>query len=477
MSLSTLDIINIMRKRGRGDPPSALSDIFVAPLTRVLNFLSAKMDLGRAEQTVDGILLLLDNPTLLENLALALNETIDALTLRLTNALDDIASNFGIVRRTAIGASGSVLFMRSADPQTALPITIPAGTRVSSTSTGQDYRVPASVIVNQMVRNTVYNKFVVSIPVVADSVGLTTNASVEEVTQLKDSVPGITSVINPNAITGGRDEESDTELATRIKTALSTNNIGTQVGYRNTVLQVGAVKDASVIGAGDPLMVRDLGDGGAIDIYVTDPVPVTVSVLADGSNTEVSTGGTWNFTPARQPIINDIDAVVPAADVVGIFKDTSVYAGSTRARDYIKFDTDPTLLGFPVQYAVNNLITDVRDYMNAPERKLLGADILIKEAVITLVDVTCQIVILGNFSFSTVQSNVENAVTQAIAALTIGQSLELSDIIVVIASVPGVDRVTIPFQKFNIASETGSVNVITAVANEVLRPGNVIVTL
>jgi len=75
-----------------------------------------------------------------------------------------------------------------------------------------------------------------------------------------------------------------------------------------------------------------------------------------------------------------------------------------------------------------------------------------------------------------VRTNVEAAIVQRVSSLTIGQNLELSDMIVVIASVPGVDRVTIPFQKFNKSAESGSINVISATANEVLRSGNIIVT-
>jgi uncharacterized phage protein gp47/JayE len=478
MSLTTLDIINIMRKRGRGDPPSALSDVFVAPLVRVLNFLSSKMDLSRAEQTVDGILTLLDNPDLLDGLAIAINETTETITSRLSNALDDIASNFGIFRRPATAATGSILFMRSTDPQTILPITIVVGTTITAPSINQDYRVASTVVVNEMVRNPSFAKFVVSIPIIAESVGLATNAAAEEINRIDDTVPGIDSVINPSPVSGGRDEESNEELADRIKTALSTNNIGTEVGYRNTVL--GApninIKDATVIGAGNPLMTRDLGDGGSIDIYVTDPAPIAITQLADASNTVDLLNGTWDFTPDRQPIIADIEAVVPGANVIGVFKDVTVFAGSTKARDRIRFDVDPITLGSPIEFQVNGLVSQVQDFIDHPSRKLLGADILVKEAVSVFVDISCQIAVFSTFSFSVVKTNVENAIVQKISSLVIGQSLELSDMIVVIASVQGVDRVTIPFQKFNKASGTGSINIISAAANEVLRSGNVVVT-
>ena len=114
--------------------------------------------------------------------------------------------------------------------------------------------------------------------------------------------------------------------------------------------------------------------------------------------------------------------------------------------------------------------------MDAPERKLLGADIMVKEAVIALVDVVFQMSVNASTSFSVVKGNVEAAVGQQISALTIGQGLELSDVIKIITEVEGVNQVTIPFQKFNKSTESGYVNTISALANEVLRPGNISAT-
>ena len=150
MSFTTLDIINAMRNRGRGDPPTALGDIFVNPLVKVLNYLSAKMDLGRAEQTVDGIITLLQNPSLLTNLSVALNETTETLTVTLKAALEDIASNFGLYRRAAASARGSILLMRSSDPTSILPLTVKEGTKVTAPSKGINYLVSSTVTIQSM---------------------------------------------------------------------------------------------------------------------------------------------------------------------------------------------------------------------------------------------------------------------------------------------------------------------------------------
>jgi hypothetical protein len=221
-------------------------------------------------------------------------------------------------------------------------------------------------------------------------------------------------------------------------------------------------------------MSRDLGDGGSIDIYVTDPNAVLVSQLADASNTSEVVPGTWRFTSSRQPIIKDEATVSPTP--TAIVPDTSSYNGSIRAKDGIEFSSDPTILGYPVQFQVNDLISEAQNYIDDPARKMLGADILVKEAILADIDVICQIALLSGYSFTTVKTNVENVISQFISTMTIGQSLQLSDIIRIVTEVAGVDKVTIPFQKFNRTTETSTLDTVVAEANEVFRSGTITAT-
>jgi len=475
MSVTTQDIINLIKTRGRGDPPSALADIFVNPIVKVLLFLDAKIDFAQAQQTVDTIILLLENDDALEELAGYLDETTEDLTTRLRTSLENIASNFGITRRAAAPSAGPVLLLRS-DPLTVppdTPITVPSGRRFLAPSLNQEYRTTSTVIITAMSFDDSLQKFVFSVPVQSINVGLDTVAGESQVSQIRDRITGIEGVTNSDPITGGRDEETDRELTERIKSALSANNIGTIAGYRNLVLGVAGVKDAIVISAGNPFMLRDAGDGGSVDIYITDPVPITVAELATSANYK-PVGGKFEFSPSRQPIVDDANTIQPT-DVFAINKDLGVYAGSVRAKDTITFNTDHT--GETITYQTNDLVREVNDYMQDEERKIVGADVLIKEAVFVPVDVIATIQVLPEFSNSrdTVRDEVLNQVTQFITALNIGRSLEQSDVITLIQNVDGVDRVNIPMIKFERTVSTGVVNIIDALANEVLRPGNIII--
>jgi len=468
MPISALDIVDIIRSRGRGDPPSALADVFVNPLTRVLRFLDTKIEFARIEQTLDSIIATLEDPDAIINFSAQLGETTTVITTRLQAAINDIASNFGIVRRPAAPSVGTVLLLRNASlgsPTT--PITVTVGRRVFAASINQEYATTETIIINTMVFDVTLNRFIFSLPIQSINSGIDTVASVGQITQIRGTIPGIDGVTNQTAVVGGRDTETDRDLSARIKTALSANNIGTKSGYRLLVLNVPEVKDALVVGASDPLMTRDLGDGGSVDIYVTDPIPAAIAELATNSNT-VPSGPNFIFSPSRQPIVPGIIA----SPILSYDKDESVFAGSIRAKDTITFSIDPT--GSTVDYQVNNLISKVQTYTDDPARKILGADVLIKEAITVLIDVIFKIQTLSGFSPSVVKTNVESALTKFVSSLGIGQSLEESDVIRVVTTVPGVDRVNLPFSKFDAASGPSILDPVTGIlaaqANEVLRP-------
>ena len=476
MSVSAQQIIDIIKKRGRGDPPSAISDLFLLPIVRTVTFIDAKIDFAQAQQTIDTILVLLEDEPALAELAGFLDETVEDLTTRLKTALEKIASNFGFSRRPASQSNGTVLVLRSnsltVPPDSA--ITVPVGRRFFAPSINQEYLTTSTVIIATMIFDSDLQKFVFSVPVQSVNVGLATVAGASQISQVRNSIPGIEGVTNKDPVTGGRDEETDRELADRIKTALSANNIGTISGYRNLILSLFDVKDTSIVGAGDPFMLRDAGDGGSIDAYVTDPIPLTINELATALNF-VPSGPNFAFSPSRQPLINDTATILPAINVVSINKDLGAFAGSIKARDTITFDAD--LTGQTITYQVNTLVKTVNDFVQDPKQKIVGADILVKEAQFVLVDIIITIQVLPEFvsARDAVRDNVQNAITQFIAALNIGKNLEQSDIVQVITNVAGVDRVNLPPTKFERSTNTGQINIISPLANEVLRPGSIII--
>lgn len=469
MSLTANDIIALMETRGRGAPPSAIADIFVNPAVQILSFLDAKGDLANVKQTIDDIVYTLANTDEIESYATALNESIDTISAVLSRALEDIASNYGLTRRAAASSRGTVLLLRSSVPITNIQIV--SGKRVFAPATNQEYKITETLTItpSMMTYNSDLGYFTYPVTVESVNEGLITVAAVGQIIKVRDGITGITGVTNTQPVVGGRDIESDANFADRIKTVLSSNNIGTKSGYRLLILSENDVKDATVVGAGDPLMVRDIGDGGAIDIYIANPIPVSVTETTSSTNVSSNT-----FYPSRQPIIDDVSTIVVsgfAPSSVTINKDISVYAGSIRARDNIVFDISIPIGTVTITYQVNDLVSREQVFIDDPTRKILGADLLIKEAILTPIDVIVRIATLSNYNSATIKTNVETVITQYLSTFNIGQSLEQSDIIRIITNVNGVDRVDLPLIKFDKEDNSGVQNIITAEANEALRPG------
>jgi len=476
MSIGVSDIVNLLKDRGRGDPPSALADVFVNPLYRVLKFVDSKLTVSRIEQTLDSILIAQNDTVLLNNLAIQLNDPVENIQARLKQAIDDIASNFGIIRKPAASAQGSVLLMRDITLAANETVTANAGKRVRAPSSNQEYAITETTLITNMNLDTDLGKYTAAVTVKASNAGNDTNAATDQISSLLDSITGIDDVTNKQPISGGRDEESDEDLASRVKTALSANNIGTKSGYRALAMGLDSVKDAAVIGAGDPLMLRDEGDGGSVDIYVADPVPKIVDgeivVAAQIDPTDPNA-----FFPMQQPVINDYTTVTtsPSLVVDAIIKDVTNFAGSLKAKDKIRFDA-PIVVGTAVTYQYNGLVSTVAQFLNEDSQKILGSDVLVREVVTTFVDIRMTIVVKSGYTASTVKGEVITNVTAYISSLNIDQDLEQSDIIRIITEVPGVERLNLPFLKFDKDTGTGVQNVIVAGGNEVIRLRTLIVT-
>jgi hypothetical protein len=471
--ISADTIIELIRNRGRGDPSSALGEIFVTPLTRVMQYLDSKIQFARTEQVLDTILATLEDENALTAFAVQLEEEVAVITQRLSVAVDEIASNFGVLRRPAVASKGTVLVYRS-NPLVN-PISIPSGRKFSAPLLNQDYAATETIQITSMSYNATLNKYTYPVPVQSIDTGLGTVAATGQVTKVKEPITDVDGVTNIDPIVGGRDEENDRDLAARIKIALSANNIGTKSGYRFLVLERDDVKDATVVGAGDLLMTRDMGDGGSVDIYITDPVPVQVNETALlGTNLVDLSGigsGPWIFTPGRQPIINNIALVSPAPSTLN--KDTSVFAGSIQAKDTITYSTNVS--GSTITYFVNDNVNQTQNYLEDDTRKILGSDTLVKEATIVSVNIAFNITVLSGYSKSVVQSNVANTITQFISSLGVGVSLEQSDVIEVAANVTGLDRIDLPMIRFDRGTTPAQLNIIEAAANEVLRIGSLVI--
>ena len=124
-----------------------------------------------------------------------------------------------------------------------------------------------------------------------------------------------------------------------------------------------------------------------------------------------------------------------------------------------------------VQYNINNLIGDVTAKIESV--RPITADVLVKEAEVLVVDVEGSLLINEdsiNDSEAIVQ-DVINSVTGLVNTLSLGSTIDYSDIISSAAGISGVDSVDISL--FNISGEFGRRTFIKSLDNQVISPGNI----
>lgn len=198
------------------------------------------------------------------------------------NEMDNLAANFGVSRKEASFAAVEITFYITRQPRQ--DITIPQGTvigtipdegnSISQFATLEDSTMYADRINSYFSANSGFYEITARAKALTpgSSGNVPPNSLVRSIGSINSGYDTLLAT-NKIAATGGTDEESNTDLASRVFVSISGINVGTKDGYKSSALSVQGVVDAIVIGAGDPMMVRDynsLGQhiGGRVDVYV-----------------------------------------------------------------------------------------------------------------------------------------------------------------------------------------------------------------
>ena len=288
-------VLSIFRSQPQVDvkPGSVLRDTVIDPFSSEAERVRLIVDfLYRASSFAT--LLQIDDPTF-SGVSVAVNQSPYKLALQraffldstfevqalIDNAFERIASNFGKTRRPGTRSRGEITFISERRPTATMTFGI--GTRisgggvvVSSTSLAQITPSGAGANFNPSTGRYVARAFVQS--EVAGSVG---NVAAGALTTVLNGPSGGRAV-NESPLFGGRDQESNLDLAVRSLSALSGVDTGTLQGYVATAIDVPGVAEVNVIEAGHPLMFRDLDDsgahlGGKVDVWVRGENLISVS--------------------------------------------------------------------------------------------------------------------------------------------------------------------------------------------------------
>lgn len=197
-------------------------------------------------------------------------------------ALDSFVNLFGFARKTATVASGFVIFSR--EVASTLPITIPRGTVVQSTEVSVDGSL-IQFVTSASITLPAENTKTTAVPISALNPGSLGNVAAETITVIRGAevaggpLLGITSVINPTAVTGGSDQEDDNSLKVRFKNTVFRNLAGTEDQYLALAISTAFSTKANVVGPvsrykeyiqvpkKDDTEYYDYGGGGALHEY------------------------------------------------------------------------------------------------------------------------------------------------------------------------------------------------------------------
>lgn len=381
--------------------------------------------------------------------------------------LDAMAYNLSLSRKAPQPASGFVTFRRTTVPDATIRIGAEDGTGGIVVGTARDsngvlttFRTSSTVFMTTTVTaDPITGFYEVSAPIVADQSGTDSNKAAGSILNLVTPVQGVTSVTNKTATTGGKDQESNEELAARMVSKLLGFQPGILEGLRTVALSVAGVEDAAVVGPGDEGMQRsgigdvDLVIKGSSETAATDVFPYSGPTAhrlenrpATAINRVVSTIGlTLTSLTAGAQFSFSQDAATEERNSVDS-NDHLSWVGSNLPNN----SADVV-----VTYVYDALINQIQDAVDVESAHYPAADVLVKRAESAIIDMTFTIVRNTTIDSTSLRNNISTALTNYINGLGLNATIRQSALVALIKGVSGVRSINLPFTKLARRDELG----------------------
>lgn len=394
--------------------------------------------------------------------------------------LDNVASDYGLTRLAGMISTGTLVFRYKTLADINIAYNTPVATSSSSTTPNVSFIVSQTVVVPQANLSALYN-YITSfyeVPVNIESVntGIANNVASGSIVSLPTNTSNADSIYNYLATSGGTDKETNQALAARILLKVLGNNIGTQTGYESTIAADNRVIDSIIAGPNDVEMVRN-EYGGSIDAYILGTDLAEVTEIYDYNL------GMTQITFLHKPVhlvtlvtsasIGTGTPLVEGTDYT-VTPDVGLYKKSSASTDTITLT--PVGIGklsnpdqLTITYSYNKLIEDLQTVVDGDTEHIITADVLIREAIEILVNVTVKISKFSGYNTATVKGDVETAISNLLNTYTLNKDLNPSDLVGVTEGVAGVDKV-------DLSSLIPSSSVI-ANKTQYLRPGTLTISI
>jgi uncharacterized phage protein gp47/JayE len=401
--------------------------------------------------------------------------------------LNLLGESFGIKRKSASSATGTVFFRTTNKPPS--DIRIPSGIPVATSNrlgatTIEQFVTTRAVTLPSAAADSFFNAtegvFEIEAAIRALTPGSRGLVAANTIITIQRQVQGISAVINKSSTVGGKDFESNTEYARRIQLALMGLERGTVNGLKRFSLTDNRVIDSIVVQSGDSLMIRAEDVAGAIDVYILGEEPTVVT------QTETYNGLDIPFD--NEPIIYPSPVIEVRGDVVGVLTEGThffvvrdiVLEGSTTARNVVRWNRGSTGLpssgeGITIQYTYDKLIEDLQTSIDNVDNDVLG-DVLMRRATEVDILLEANIRVDPSADLSATETLIRSAIKDFVNVVGLGENIVPSDLDLVIRQVPGVDFVFLPFEVLDKSGGEGS-DIVTIEKNEYAQISDVNMTL
>jgi uncharacterized phage protein gp47/JayE len=273
-------------------PRSEVRDLIIDPISSELSNASVRVWFDLVSRSVsaldqvddannDGISDPVDTSDYKQAIASAFSIPVASVQSYIDSLFDVAADNAGCPRIGATKAIGTLKVYTTNQPSQRDEVIING-----MVTTVQDEQTPAvnfilrgSAIIDPASAASLYNsaknRWEVSVPIECDTPGAVGNVGAGTIRRIVSGIPSGWQIINDVATDFGQDQETNSNLASRIQDKVVTGvDTGTKNGLKSVAKAIPGVLDAKIVGANDPEMLRDWDPTrnrhifGSVDMYI-----------------------------------------------------------------------------------------------------------------------------------------------------------------------------------------------------------------
>lgn len=455
---------------------SVAYDISLYPASVMGERLYLLADFVERTRTLAGLSSVIDDEAYKERVRVVLGyQSITELETLLSSLLDATVASWGLSRNAAQSARVLVRFYAT----TSAAMTVSVGQQVTTRgSSPVTFEVVSGVAAGAPTFDSTLGLYYVELMCEAAVAGADGNVAAGRVVAIVGALPGVVQCSNPIAAYGGADAETDADLIVRAGTVWRAQSLDTVPGLQGFIKGQPLVDDAYVAKSNNLLVTRDQR-GMPIDIFVSvvsQPQRTTDTIrVADAfaiQNAVSSSSGETAYPPStsstlvyylnRQPVISLESVVISGTSTsvgaVLVQDTTSAFSGSSRARSYVLvtgITAVTTAQGLTFTYSFDAAVAALQTALDHPDHDLLSHDVLVRAGKSLSVQVTAKLIpfVGGDYpDEADLKTTVEADLTKLFAGGTssqnrvyarhkIGESVDYSDILAVMADTYGVDRI------------------------------------